>query len=222
MSSSPATFDLSGRNYADIAGPRSRFFCISLLIGPPLFWIISLAWSRIDPSSFVSLAREDGVIENTQVIVLVFASLISARISWVLHSQNEKRWALVYALMCLAIVFVAGEEISWGQRMFGVETPEWFKENNRQDETTIHNLKELFPVVTQLYNIVPVTLAILSAASAIITPPTRKKWRAGLWMPHIVLLPSWLCCVSYRAMRTYTFITHPDLKRPPPILSRLQ
>ena len=33
-----------------------------------------------------------------------------------------------------------GEEISWGQRIFDWETPEYFLANNKQEETGLHNL----------------------------------------------------------------------------------
>ena len=40
--------------------------------------------------------------------------------------------------------FIAfGEEISWGQRIFGIETPEYMRTANVQEELNIHNL-ELF------------------------------------------------------------------------------
>jgi hypothetical protein len=34
----------------------------------------------------------------------------------------------------------AGEEVSWGQRIFGWESGEFFMENNKQMETNFHNL----------------------------------------------------------------------------------
>lgn len=42
----------------------------------------------------------------------------------------------------LAIVFFigAGEEMSWGQRQLGLETPSWIKSVNRQQELNIHNI----------------------------------------------------------------------------------
>jgi hypothetical protein len=51
----------------------------------------------------------------------------------------------VWALLALALaLFVAGgEEISWGQRLFGWGTPESIAAVNAQDETTLHNLTEL-------------------------------------------------------------------------------
>ncbi len=47
--------------------------------------------------------------------------------------------------MCLILagfmfLFGAGEEISWGQRIFNIETPEFFKKHNAQKEMNLHNL----------------------------------------------------------------------------------
>jgi hypothetical protein len=38
------------------------------------------------------------------------------------------------------LIFGAGEEISWGQRILGLKSPEYFKEHNAQGETNLHNL----------------------------------------------------------------------------------
>jgi len=40
-------------------------------------------------------------------------------------------------LLCL---FGAGEEISWGQRIFGLETPDFLSDKNAQGEIGLHNL----------------------------------------------------------------------------------
>ncbi len=40
----------------------------------------------------------------------------------------------------VVLFFGMGEEISWGQRVFGIETPEFFAEANAQKETNLHNL----------------------------------------------------------------------------------
>ena len=37
----------------------------------------------------------------------------------------------------IAFFFVAGEELSWGQRIIGIETTEYFKENNVQEELNL-------------------------------------------------------------------------------------
>lgn len=45
----------------------------------------------------------------------------------------------IYLGLALILIFGAGEEISWGQRIFKWDTPDAFAENEQQ-ETSIHNL----------------------------------------------------------------------------------
>ena len=40
----------------------------------------------------------------------------------------------------MAMVFAAGEEISWGQRIFGFATPDFLMHLNEQKEFTVHNI----------------------------------------------------------------------------------
>ena len=51
--------------------------------------------------------------------------------------------ALYFLGLGLFYLVCAGEEISWGQRVFGWETPEKFAEMNEQGETNLHNLENL-------------------------------------------------------------------------------
>jgi hypothetical protein len=49
----------------------------------------------------------------------------------------------LFTWITLAVLFffAAGEEISWGQRIFNFETSGIFKSNNLQQETNLHNLE---------------------------------------------------------------------------------
>lgn len=58
----------------------------------------------------------------------------------------------VYLILALLLFFGAGEEITWGQRLLGFDTPEAFGENIQQ-EATIHNLPAFDPTNTDsLFN----------------------------------------------------------------------
>jgi len=46
----------------------------------------------------------------------------------------------VYLGLALLFFFGAGEEISWGQRMLGFQTPQTMSQVNRQEEFNLHNL----------------------------------------------------------------------------------
>lgn len=47
-------------------------------------------------------------------------------------------------LVTLACIYIAGEEISWGQHLFNWQSPEVFREVNDQNETNIHNISSWF------------------------------------------------------------------------------
>ncbi|TKW61742.1 MAG: hypothetical protein DI628_03725 [Blastochloris viridis] len=83
------------------------------------------------------MASELGVIENLQVLALVSALLLNL---WLLATRKYpllvKVWLGVFAL---GLVFVLGEEISWGQHYMGWEAEGWFAARNDQSETNLHN-----------------------------------------------------------------------------------
>jgi len=46
---------------------------------------------------------------------------------------------ILYAIFTIGLFFVFFEEISWGQRIFNIDTPDYFRQKNYQDEITLHN-----------------------------------------------------------------------------------
>lgn len=85
-------------------------------------------------------AVEDGPVEWSTAICLFLASFVLLRNALRLAERAEATAAALTALYALVFFFGAGEEISWGQRLFGWEPGEFFRENNAQAETNIHNL----------------------------------------------------------------------------------
>lgn len=103
---------------------------------------LMIATATIDPSMATQLTKEDGFVEN--LTMLFFASAGALCTLFAFHSRGSLRyylglWALLSFLFC-------GEEISWGQRWFNYETPE-FLSDNYQGEANIHNLSRLTPRV---------------------------------------------------------------------------
>lgn len=87
--------------------------------------------------------------ENHPVELLQFVSLFSAGImGWELacRTRNNEKGILVvgfYALFSGALLFVAMEEVSWGQWLFGFEPPSAIKAINQQGELNLHNMAAL-------------------------------------------------------------------------------
>ena len=84
-------------------------------------------------------AIEDGPVEWGTAVCLLLSSLVLMRNARALRGRGTL--ALVMTLVyALAFFFAAGEEISWGYRLFDWDASEFFRENNAQGETNIHNL----------------------------------------------------------------------------------
>ena len=93
------------------------------------------------------LTSEDNIIENLSAVLLLFCSCFFL-ISF-FHARKSPlkihHW-LSYGLLMLSIVFflIAGEEISWGQRIFDLATPDYLSSVNEQDELNFHNINKRF------------------------------------------------------------------------------
>ncbi|MCA9369349.1 hypothetical protein KC721_03545, partial [Candidatus Woesebacteria bacterium] len=94
------------------------------------------------PFEYSDLIVEDGLVEMATALLFFVSGLISFNLSRKKLFAN-KYHQLVYKLGCIAVgvalTLVALEEISWGQRIFNIETPDHIADQNHQDEINIHN-----------------------------------------------------------------------------------
>lgn len=88
----------------------------------------------------VNYAQEDGPVEWGTAIMLFGIFALSLYHLLTLWNIKKILWKLGTSIFVVLFLFAAGEEISWGQRIFGVESSEFFIENNAQGETNLHNL----------------------------------------------------------------------------------
>ena len=106
-----------------------------------VFTLIGFAWSFIDHDSFkLYYVMEDGFTEWSTVITLLIGLFVCVQRVWLLKGQKPLLFLFMTALLALFFFFGAGEEISWGQRIFNIESSEFFTQNNAQGETNLHNL----------------------------------------------------------------------------------
>ena len=108
------------------------FVSVSLLL-------ISLALSN--PEEARRITREDGLLENLQAgLYLLGAGIwfISLYLAMNLQETNKRR-LIFHTLMALMFIVLFLEEISYGQRILGTQTPEFLQERNLQNETNLHN-----------------------------------------------------------------------------------
>ena len=118
---------------------------ICIFLFPVVAILCFYVFARIDYDSYLKVVYEDGPVEYLTSAFYLMSSIIAARISISFLKHKRIFFGLSYAFLACGMFFVFGEEISWGQRILHIVSPQFFAENNRQGEMNLHNL-DLFGV----------------------------------------------------------------------------
>ena len=92
------------------------------------------------PNLSRSLGEEDNIIEWISFLFLIASFFLLIRILLFnrIWERDDPMVAIGLLLLTFLFFFMAMEEISWGQRLFGLTTPEVF-DSNSQKEINVHN-----------------------------------------------------------------------------------
>lgn len=121
-------------------------FSFSLII-PLVFYVLSLFPYNL----LLEISREDNIVENLQFFTLLIATFFSAKIALKLVKRKAMTIALIFSIISAGLFFISGDEISWGQRLFGLETPTVIAQYNAQQELSWHNLVQVGNLPTYAY-----------------------------------------------------------------------
>jgi len=113
-----------------------------------VLYAYGIALLLVDEPAFQVLVREDGLVEWLTVAALAAAFVCAlVRRAALRRAPGSKPARTVWLVLAVLFVFGALEEISYGQRILGIETPGFLIRSgeadafyNRQGEITIHNL----------------------------------------------------------------------------------
>lgn len=83
---------------------------------------------------------EGGFIEYGTSLAFLLAAIFAFPIGKFFIEQKKKALGYIYYLICAGTFVVGMEEISWGQKLIGFESTEFFQNYNSQEEITLHNL----------------------------------------------------------------------------------
>ena len=175
------------------------------LFYPPIIYILSILYIIL---SYVVLAMGDEILQisihEDQYFELVsavgfFITAILFLVSFFLthRRKHEHPWSwmapVIFLGLFILFVFGAGEEISWGQRIFGFDTPDYLSSVNKQDELNLHNLAAIdagqFFSADRLFDIFWITFTIILPLGYTLVPfvRTRIAERFGYSVP----IPHW-------------------------------
>ncbi len=174
---------------------------VNLIITAPA----ALAW-RLDAQHtdlYYRLVQEDHWMEWATVWAFLLAAAAAARAA---HHQWRRHRRLPWFLLGLGVFcfFVAGEEISWGQRLFGFTPPEYFLTDNFQQELNVHNvvasdLRQLaFQLIVLVYG---VALPLAATVPAI----RRLLSSLAIVAPHPALMPAFAATAAFYAAYPFEY-----------------
>ena len=130
------------------------------------------------------LTKEDGFFESVGAIGWLIASIVFFIVFWKGNSGNNlifhrTQRNFVFCLLGIFCFMACGEEISWGQRILKLQTPEYLKKINRQDEINLHNIVFLQSQNAEDKKDIPFWARML----------TTTKFFQAFWFGYCVLLP---------------------------------
>lgn len=164
---------------------RIEAFFYAILLN---FLLFGLYFAHTNLEYFESVfVVEDGLVEWLTVCWLLFSSILCITRIFKLKSKRSKLFLLMLAFFAAGFFFGAGEEVSWGQRIFNVQSSEFFQTHNAQGETNLHNLVVGETKINKL--IFGLTLGIIIAIYCLILPTLARKVPAVMKLVEKFAIP---------------------------------
>ena len=117
-----------------------RIFSITIF---PLLLVVMWFTNQADDNYYHYINKEDQLVEWLTFAFLIIAGLLSLLMSYKARKAGT-RYFWFYVLFGIACLVLGMEEISWGQRIFGIKSAEFFLENSDQQEINVHNVVNLW------------------------------------------------------------------------------
>ena len=150
------------------------------------------------------LWREDGLVEWLTAILQLSSGLLFAlalRRGFQLGVLGNAREGLFLAALSLALIFTAGEEISWGQRLFGFATPDALVQINQQQEFNLHNLGALHYWKDGIAALATLGWGVILPVAVVFSRPlARLCQRVWLPVPPLWCVPHFAAAIGCRVV----------------------
>jgi hypothetical protein len=193
------------RDDAALDGADARLTRVVLGVPVAVLAVLALVFVVHRPW-FFTLQVEDGAVEWTQFALVLLCAVVAAGAALRFARAGQPLPAVLMLLLALGALGLAGEEISWGQRVLGVATPGELAAANHQAEMNLHNVnvgidaEDLFKVVEFVLGIVAAALSLTARRRTGRLYPTR--W--WLVAPALMVVPGFVAISAYRALMLVT------------------
>jgi hypothetical protein len=177
---------------------------------PVLFFLFILVVIIFFPAQIDRvIERENGIVELGTAIILL-PGIVAGVLCFLGRDSLPAGWLGFWLLLVtLGCVYIAGEEISWGQHLLDWGTPEYLQRINDQQETNIHNISSWFDqkprILLELWVLIGgIVLVLWRYFKKIQYSP--HDWRVWFW-PGIACFPAASIAILIRMPERYQSIT---------------
>jgi hypothetical protein len=138
--------------------------------------------------------------EITSLSLLVSGLILLLALGYLKKKDFSLFWYRIhqYTLVFLSfgLLFLYGEEINWGQRIFEIESNEVFQKYNFQNELSLHNFFN--PLFDYVYPAVGMSTFLILVTFWLFYKGERNYY-LDLFIPHknLFFLIFWMACASY-------------------------
>ncbi|HEU5099737.1 MAG TPA: hypothetical protein VFU22_11990 [Roseiflexaceae bacterium] len=175
-------------------------------MAPPILAAAIFALFFVNRRSYLWLLKEWRPIELLQVLFYGLAALVALRVALRLWRDQQRLIAVLYLFAGIGLLFISGEEVSWGQPIFRRIFSWWpdrdaLRNINVQGETTIHNLRSVRGVFNWLF----LAIALYGVCSPLLFRFGRWRDNARLRLLALpaVTLPAFLLTFAFMIVRLF-------------------
>lgn len=111
-----------------------------LVLAAVLAGVSAVGLATVNPAAYLELIFEDGLVESLSAVFWLCAALAALLGRVGLSERRSGFHGKALVGLFFVCVVCCGEEISWGQRLHGLDCPDWMIGINKQHETNIHNI----------------------------------------------------------------------------------
>lgn len=144
--------------------PLVAAWCV--LVIPIAGSLLLMGLYLVSRDSYYQVLREDHLVEWGQFALLLLCSVLAAAGAFSAAKRHRLLVGGLLGLAALAFFGLAGEEISWGQRVFALTVPETLAAVNQQSELNLHNinsggldLQDMFKIASAVLGLAGVVMA---------------------------------------------------------------
>ncbi len=170
---------------------------IALLVFPFVGVVALIGGRAVWPQSYAWVMGEDNLVEWASSVAWFAAAIAAAVLGLRLLRRQQPLVGCLWLLVAVVAVVAGGEEISWGQRVFGFGTPDSVAKHNHQGEVTIHNL-------SSLNNLLRLSMLVIGVYGSFFAYAARARFgdahrlTVDLLLPPVFLSGAFLLMALYR------------------------